>query len=242
MAKRKQKKKNGEFIIKLATIVAITIVIIIVYNFIKNLQTVKISDKECEFFQYVVGGQKIEYKGVLKMSKNNGITELQTEEGILYLDSTPVYYKDEKNKVILPNEMAVAFPLEKGMIKKINSFSNIYIKYDEIYVENGNLNKKIEDAFLYDGSDLYFFINNTTIKINEIEYKLSPLSYINVTHNGYVELYDYDTDTYTFIENVEGNVIASTTTYTINLSVDTVKYEASEQILLKKIKNLSNLE
>ena len=59
---------------------------------------------------------------------------------------------------------------------------------------------------------------------------------------GYVELYNYDTDEYIYIEDVNEDIIAETSNYTINLSNDTMKYSDIEQILLKRIKNLPNLE
>lgn len=242
MAKKKIKKRSRkDIIIRTTTVIAIVIVLLIVYNFIDNIQTIKMSNKEHVFFQYVMG-RKIEYTGVLKITQKDGITELSTEEGTIYLDSIPVYYKDENDKAILPKDMAIAFPMNNGALKKINSLSSVYIEYGDVYVEKGELNKNLYDAFLYDGSDLYFFIENTTVKINGIEYKLPPLSYVNATYKGYVELYNYDTDSYTYIEEVTGDVVASTSKYTINLSVDTMQYEGNEQLLLKRIKNLPNLE
>lgn len=244
MVKKANKKRTAnkrDIIIRIATIIAIIVVLFIVYNFINSLQTLKMEDQEHEFFQYVMG-RKIEYTGVLKMTQKDGITGLETDEGTIYLDSIPVYYKSEINKVILPNEMAIAFPMENGTLKKVNALSSIYIKYGEVYIEKGGLNKKISDAFLYDGSDLYFFIENTTVKVNGTTYKLPPLSYVNATYKGYVEIYNYDTDTYTYIENVKDDVIASTSNYTVNLSIDTMQYENTDQLLLKRIKNLQNLE
>lgn len=239
--KTNQKKNRKDVIIKIVSVIAIIIVLLIAYNFINSLQTIKLEDKEYGFFQYVMG-RKIEYTGVLKMTRKDGITELNTEEGAIYLDSTPVYYKDEIDKVILPKDMAIAFPMDNGTLRKVNALSNVYVEYGETYIEKGTLNRKVEDAFLYDSEDLYFFIENTTVNIDGEEYKLSPLSYVNATYKGYVEIYNYDTDTYTYVEEVREDVIATTSNYTINLSIDTMQYGENEQLLLKRIKTLPNLE
>ena len=103
------------------------------------------------------------------------------------------------------------------------------------------MNRKLEDAFLYDGDSLYFFIENTTLTVNGLEYKLPPLSYANVKYKGYVEIYNYDTDEYEYIESVDTDVIAKTNKYSINLSIDSVQCEGMEQLLITRIKNLQNL-
>ena len=240
MAKKKKSNSKKDIIIRLIAVIAIITVLIVVYNIIKNLQSMY-SVKEHEFYQYLVG-KKVEYKGSIKMETKNNITEFTTEEGTINLDSTPIYYKDEINKVILPETMGVAFPMENGALYKINSLSTVYISYGKTYVQKGNLNKELYDAFIYDGNDLYFFIENTTVTVNNQEYKLPPLSYVNATYKGYVEIYNYDTDEYTYIEKANTDVIAKTNKYTINLSVDSMQYEDNDQLLLKRIKNLTNLE
>lgn len=244
MAKRLNKKRGNskkDIIIKCITIIAIIVVIAIVYNFISNLQTINFSVKEHSFYQYVMGN-KVEYKGTLKIEKKNDITELTAEQGTIYLTSIPIYYNDERNKAILPEDMAIAFPMNNGALYKVNALSTIYIDYGSVYVQKGELNKELYDAFLYDGNDLYFFIETTTVTVDDIEYKLPPLSYVNATYKGYVEIYNYDTDEYTYIDQASEDVIAKTSKYTINLSIDSMQYEGNDQLLLKRIKNLISLK
>ena len=239
MAKRKRNNTQKDILIKIITVIAIISVIVVVYIFINKLSSLS-SVKEHEFYQYVMGN-KVEYKGIVKMATKNDITELTTNEGTISLDSIPIYYNDERNKVILPSDMAIAFPMENGALYKVNSLSIIYIDHGEVFVQKGNLNKQLEDAFLYDGNDLYFFIENTKVTINGTEYNLPPLSYVNATYKGYVEIYNYDTDEYTYIEKVTSDIIAKTSKYSINLSIDSMQYEENDQLLLKRIKNLQNL-
>ena len=239
MAKKKRNNTQKDILIKIITVIAIISVIVVVYIFINKLSSLS-SVKEHEFYQYVMGN-KVEYKGIAKMATKNDITELTTNEGTISLDSIPIYYNDERNKVILPLDMAIAFPMENGALYKVNSLSIIYIDHGEVFVQKGNLNRQLEDAFLYDGNDLYFFIENTKVTINGTEYSLPPLSYVNATYKGYVEIYNYDTDEYTYIEKVTSDIIAKTSKYSINLSIDSMQYEENDQLLLKRIKNLQNL-
>ena len=231
-----------DIIIKIFSVIIILIVIVIVYNFIKNLQTIKVSSEEYKLYQYVMGN-KVEYTGIIEMSSKDDITKLETaENGTIYLESNPVYFIEQKNKAILPSEMAIAFPMNNGKLNKISGLSTVYIDLGDVYIKKGDVNKKLNDAFLYDGNDLYFFIENTTVSVNKNEYILPPLSYVNATYKGYVEIYNYDTDEYTYIEDVTGDVIANTDKYKINLSNDSLQYENTDQLLIKRIKNLPNLE
>lgn len=240
MTKKKKKANKKDIIVKCITIISIISVIIVVYIFINKLSSLS-SVKEHELYQYVMGN-KIEYKGIIKMATKNDITELTTNEGTISLNSIPIYYKDENNKAILPLDMAIAFPMENGALYKVNRLSTIYIDHGSVYLQKGKLNKELIDAFLYDGNDLYFFIENTKLTINNNEYNLPPLSYVNATYKGYVEIYNYDTEEYTYIEKTTSDIIAKTSKYTINLSIDSMQYEETEQLLLKKIKNLQNIE
>lgn len=242
MAKRvvKKRRKHKEFLIRILMIIVIAIVVFITYKFISNLQIIKVKDEQSALFQYVME-EKREYNGILEMSGKNDISKLTTTEGDIYLEPVPVYYNDRSDKVILPNEMAVVFPLDKS-IKKINSLFTAYVKYGDVYVSKGSLNRLLKDSFLYDGKSLYFFIETTIVTIDGTQYKLSPLSYANITYKGYVELYDYDTDKLIHIEKVNEDVTARTSNYSMNLTNNTIKVGDVEQILLKRMKNLINLE
>ena len=245
MDKKKKKTKKSfnkkELIVKLITIVSIIVVITVVYNFINNLDTINVKVEEHEFYKYFAG-EKIEYNGSLKMTRKDDITELITEDGSIILDSTPIYYKDVQDKVLLPKTMAIAFPFDNGNIYKLNSLSTVYIDYGTVYIEKGNLKKELLDTFLYDGDSLYFFIDRTTLIVNDVEYDLSPLSYVNATYGGFTEIYNAQADEYHYIDIVNDDVIAKTSNYTINLTRDSMQYGETEQLLLRKIRQLDNLK
>ena len=246
---KKSKKTNlskkvinkKDIIVKIITIVAIIVVISIASNFINNLDTINIKTEKHEFFNFFAG-EKITYNGSIKVTRKNDITELITEDGPIVLGSTPIYYNDEKDKVLLPAPMSITFPLESGTSYKVNSLANLYLEYGEIHLEKGFTNKTIQDAFLFDGDSVYIFVDKTTLLINGGEYILPPLSYVNATYGGYAEIYNPETDEYVYIDSVEGEIIAKTLSYEINLDLDLVKYGETEKLLTRKIKGLNNFE
>ena len=52
-------------------------------------------------------------------------------------------------------------------------------------------NNRLNHYFFYDGNDLYFFIEPTTLKVNNEEIQLSSFSYVIANNkNNYISYYD----------------------------------------------------
>lgn len=223
-------------IIAIIAIVLFIIFLIIIGVLLRRLDTQII--EEHTFYQYF-GGQKITYEGGLKLSRKDDITQIVAKDETVQLDSTPVYYEDTENKAIFPEDMVLVFPNKNGNVYRINHFSKIFFKEDTTYLE-GRKNKVLKNAFIYDGQDLYFFLEKTKLKIGEKEYELSPLSYVICDSEGIVEIYQKQEDKYTILDEEQENINIITDEYNINLKTDTIQYADTEQLLIKKKDILKN--
>ena len=171
-------------------------------------------------------------------------TQLILENGqVVYLDSTPMYYKDILGKSLLPKEMELVVP-DSGTYK-LNKFTNVIEENNKIKLKklNSSKTKDIDNGFLFDGNDLYFFLDDTTITVGNKDYELPALSYAIVNYKTNVELYNYDTNEYTMIqdeESLKSDVTATNKSknYTINMSLDSLKTDKSNQLLITNINNL----
>lgn len=231
-----EKKKKRKSSIITTSIIAALIVIIIIGSL--NSTTVESHD----FYQWY-SGQRVEYKGELTFTRKEGLTELKATDRKVTLDSTPVYYADENGKVIFPEDMAVVYPNNNGMMYRINHFADITEENGDIYLETNLATKtnktKLEKAFLYDGQDLYFFLERTSITVNGTTYEVSPLSYAIVRYKQSVEIYNYEKDEYQVIDTTETqDAKVVTDTYTINMSVDSLQTAEKEQLLIKGLSYL----
>lgn len=226
-------------IIKFIFVLIMIAVIVFGARYILNLNMTKLEDYE--FYQYF-GGQKVEYSGELEIQKeNNGITNLKMKDKVITLDSTPIYYKDVENKLLLPQDMAIVFPLDLGNMQKVNRFSTITYEYEIPCLTYEKNKQSIPKTFLYDGNDTYIFLQQTSITIGDQIFELSPLSYAIVSYRQSVEIYQKSEDKYTILENINiGNVTAKTEDYEINLSTDALLTGEKEQLLIKKIDVLPN--
>jgi len=102
------------------------------------------------------------------------------------------------------------------------------------------IEKRLQNAFLYDGTDLYIFLEETAVSVQGTEYVLSPLSYVKVNYRGEVEIYNKQADEYLWFEEINEDVIANTESYSINMSLDKVERNGKEQLLIKSINYLVN--
>lgn len=235
----KQKKRRSS-IIMASVIAALILIIVIVIIIIGSLNST--TTENHDFYQWY-SGQKVEYKGQLTFTRKEGLTELRATDRKVTLDSTPVYYADENNKVIFPEDMAIVYPNNNGMMYRINHFADITEEDGTIYLETNLATKtnktKLEKAFLYDGQDLYFFLERTTITVNGTNYEVSPLSYVIVRYKQSVEIYNYEKDEYQVIDTTETqDAKVVTDTYTINMSVDSLQTAEKEQLLIKGLSYL----
>ena len=235
-----KKKKRRSSIIMSSVIAALILIIVIVVIIIGNLNST--TTENHDFYQWY-SGQKVEYKGQLTFTRKEGLTELKATDRKVTLDSTPVYYADENDKVIFPEDMAIVYPNNNGMMYRINHFADIIEENGSIYLETNLATKtnktKLEKAFLYDGQDLYFFLERTTITVNGTNYEVSPLSYAIVRYKQNVEIYNYEKDEYQVIDTTETQEAKVVTdTYTINMSVDSLQTAEKDQLLIRGLSYL----
>ena len=235
-----KKKKRKSSIITTSIIAALIVIIVIVIIIIGSLNSTTVESHD--FYQWY-SGQRVEYKGELTFTRKEGLTELKATDRKVTLDSTPVYYADENGKVIFPEDMAVVYPNNNGMMYRINHFADITEENGEIYLETNLATKtnktKLEKAFLYDGQDLYFFLERTNITVNGTTYEVSPLSYAIVRYKQSVEIYNYEKDEYQVIDTTETqDAKVVTDTYTINMSVDSLQTAEKDQLLIKGLSYL----
>ena len=206
------------------------------YNYYKGLN--KVTIENYEFYQYF-SGIRYDYKGELTLKKNGEITKLKYTNTEIEVDSTPIYYKTIDNQIIIPQNMGLYMPRMANKNYKLPYFSVISIEETDTntnaYVKYKNIKKFIEPAFLYDGSNLYVFLYNTKIKIDDEEILLSPLSYIIVNYQDEIFIYDKKTDTPRTIQSHVQDVVAEFEGYKVNLSTDMIMYDSNSKLLIKNV-------
>lgn len=214
----------------LFTLITLIIVLILTFTFKKELEEEVFENHD--FYQYL-SGIKFDYTGNLKITKNKEITELNIDNYKVILDTTPLYFTNE-SKVLFPKTMSIVLPKASGVQYKIPYFSKIIKEDDIIYLKRGDKKTPLNNSFIYDGVDLYFFIEETTIKVGDTTIKLSPMSYIILNYFDNIQIYDYENKEYKTI-NINEDIYAESSGYKVNLSIDAVVHDGSSRLLIKNL-------
>ena len=247
--RRKVNKNKNERFVKIALIIAVAIFALIIY---KIFDILVLSNERYDlsgeiYYQYFYGIME-EYSGKMDVvQKNDDIQLILENEKVIYLDSTPMYYKNVLGKMLFAKQMELVIP--DGGNYKLSKFTNIYEENNTMQIKkfNSSKSKTISNGFVFDGNDLYFFLDDTTVTVGDTEYELSPLSYVIVNYRTNVEIYNYDKDEYTIIQDenaLKNDVLAENKAkkYSINLSLDSMKTEKSNQLLITSIDNLNEYD
>jgi len=231
-------KENYKLIIPIVLMIVIFIAFLIYYKvMISNNYT---KDETIKAYQYFYG-KKYEYDLVISKNRKDIIVGINPKDIKVNYDSTPIYYQ-EKDIIIFPEDMSVVMPTLSCAEYLSKGYS--YITYEKgIYnLTTDKYDKRLNHYFLYDGKDLYFFIEPVTLTINNEKIELSSLSYVIAKYNKSITYYDKKTDTFKIIETDDDNSTIENDYYSINISKDSLTYQGTNIILTSAIENLNTID
>ena len=244
LVKKKIKRKNTKVIIIISILALICVIIacFVINHYYKSTKTISFDDYEV--YQYFSG---IKYNYTGKATLEDGILTGMNDKGKkVEINDTPIYYQSVDNECIIPVTMGLFFLNEKGRNYRINYFSKLEIEVsnsDEMaFIDYNNKKLYIRDSFLYDGKDMYIFPYSVTVTVENRTYELSPMSYVIVNYKDSVEMYDKKTDKFYLIDEINDDVMVSTSDKKINLSTDMIVYEDDERLLIKNVNKLNQFE
>lgn len=239
-AKIVHNKRENKKVLMIGLISVVCTIILIVALFLVfghlNKMNEYTHNEEYPLYQYFAG-QKNTYNGKVTISKNNDITEIKNNDGVVGIEDAPIYFQKNNDEVLVSKNMLLVFPRINNKNYKIKMFTKLTYDRDSdsSFYYNGKDKVFLEESFLYDGHDLYLFLYETTVQVGEKTYELSPLSYAIVDYHDEVQLYNKEEDKYEIIENCDFDIIATLGDHKINLSTDMID---NNRLLIKSIDNL----
>ena len=189
----------------------------------------------------IVAGEKFEYHSAITLDHEKNVTKLYINDNFeKNLNNEPIYYAN-KAEVIFPNHMSVIFPIEGRIQKKLNRYTVVNGEGLQALISNQGLKYALTDGFLYDGKDIYFFVEDGTLSWGGQKIDISAMSFVSYYYNDDLYVYDYKTKTATVYEKVTDDVIATFETYSVNISYDSVAVGKDSFLLQKNIETLPQL-
>lgn len=228
-------KKHLKLVISIFIVVIAIIVGCILIFMRKNINEYKIKNAETYIY---FGDKRFDYNTELTLNAESGITKIKMNGQEVDLDSQPIYYKG-MDKVIFPQEMSVVYPTT-GQSYKIPRFTNMEIQNGTTYIDVSKM--PLNNVFIYDGNDLYFFIDDAKVIVGETQVDLSPFSYVMYNYNSELYIYNHRDDQMYYLPSVIDDVFVETNNYKLNLNIDSITYKNKEKLLIKNFAYLDLLK
>lgn len=229
-------KDNSKIIVPSIVSIVILIVLFITLYFYKYNSYHK--DEEMDFYKYVTASKE-EFSGVLSRDRKNQIISLDIDADIL--DGSYPIYNNENKLIIFPNEMNVVYATNELSQYKTNTYSYLYYDMNDYKLIADNYNDNIKHSFLYDGVNLYFFLDEVILTIEDEEIILSPLSFVLANSRNNINYYDKATDTYVTIDTTSNDIIVSNSYYSINVMEDKLDYYGNNVLLITDLEYLKHI-
>lgn len=235
---KKKSKKLIPFIIGIVLVLVAVIVIVYLFFIHKNLNSKVLKNEDVYIY---FGSEKFDYKGNITLDHNENITNINLDNKKVTLYSEPIYYEKDK-RVILPVTYSV-INTSAGLQNKVSYYTEIVNRDDYYYLVNNELDYKLNNNFLFDGSDMYLFIQPSTVVFGDEKVEITPLSFVNYifdTHELYI--YNYEKDKVYYYQNITKDVFVLNDNYKINISSDNMIYNNKEKLLMKNFDYLKKLK
>ena len=173
--KRENTNKLRIILFSIIGIIVVLIALFIVFSRFSNMNKFEYN-AEYPMYQYF-SGVKTSYTGKVTLINDGDITKVESNEGIMDINDAPIYYQDVDNKVLITKNMQLFFPHLFNKNYKLKYFTNIFYdtEMSSSYFEDGKKNVFLEDAFLYDGNNMYLFLTDISVQVLDEKYDLSPL-------------------------------------------------------------------
>lgn len=228
-AETPKKKKFGkrELMLILIPAAAAVIAVIVASLFVKTASKQKTSKPGHQY--YMNAETPIEGGTVIKKSDDGTATYIDTEAGTIEIADLPIYYDDEEKFMI--TEDMVYFDPRSGRFSRADKFTEFYMENDNLWASIGGVKQVVNSGFLYNGKDMYIFLEPVTVTADRFNQSIPTFSYVEAVYGDQVAVFDYKkkkTDLYSAGDDVPAKAVD----YTVNVVSDTVILPDGMRILL----------
>lgn len=208
---------------------AVAAVVIINLFFNRKLMSYELKGSPCQYY----GGSVYRMEeGAALLRTSEGKTMVKDSGGRRTANDLPVYYED-RNELTLTQDMVYYAP-RSGTHGRLGYFSEVYqFANGRVTVRRNGEELNLESGFLYNGKDLYIFLEPVILSFNGYEMTLPPLSYVEAVYTGNIMVFNYGTKEF-FMEPPQGSVTARIETgdYEVSLLGDSMTDYGGRRTLL----------
>lgn len=186
-------------------------------------------------YQVSLMGERKDYSGKSSLiyDKKTGNVTLKNGNRSLFLAGVPVYKAGEREAVLSSSMIYMNFDTE--IIGRVNHFARLsWADAISRISVGGKREREYNGGYLYDGRDIYLFLEPMTLKWGEETLDLSPLSYVSVANKQGFYYYDPASEQSGYILSGEEAVRAGDEKgmYDLDLSRDIADLSGGKSMLL----------
>lgn len=194
-----------------------------------------------DLMRYTLGASPCQYyAGTVYHLREGAVLRRTSDDETLLMDddgngqeisSLPIYYEGQ-DMAAMPQNMAYYAP-RSGTFGKLSYFTDIQVGKGGVTAARNGKETTLEQGFLYDGEDLYFFLEPMTLSFNGYQISLSAMSYVEARYNSFATVFDYESGEF-WIEEPKGEMTAAASAedYTVSLIGDSVTTHDGTRLLL----------
>lgn len=245
LRKWKQRKKSSHsllhrrrLIITSAVAAAMGLVVVCVCFFINQSAKYRM---ETEGWIYEYGDKYGLSKGsVFWLDEENGEAYIEHKSSKQILDGIPIYLESGSEQFLEPIAMIYKDPRRK-VYGKLRAATKVTRQNGPYLAEYKGKSVELDRGFLFDGSNIYVFLEEVSIEFNSREKKIPPMSYVKAVPGSQIEIFDYSTKEF-LMEDLMGEVSAVCTDYTVSLTGDSlINADGTREILANQPSMLFSL-
>lgn len=219
-----------ERLILLAPVAAAVVVVVVVNLFFnRKVMSYELEGSPCQYY----GGSVYRMEaGTTLQRTSEGKTVVKDSSGRRAANNLPIYYED-RNELTLTQDMVYYAP-RSGMHGRLGYFSEAYqYANGRVAVRQNGEELNLESGFLYDGEDLYIFLEPVILSFNGYQMTLPALSYVEAIYTENIMVFNYGSKEF-FMEPPQGAVTARIETgdYEVSLLGDSMTDYGGKRTLL----------
>ena len=190
----------------------------------------------------ILGGESFNYSENVTFREREDGGKVEDDNGSRELIESPILYEGS-TQMTIPCNMLLMNPLDNIGLRRINRFTTVSERGGLITFTSDKKTAEVHGGFLYNGKDLYIFLEDTVLNISGDEVRLPAMSYAVVPYCQYIEYFNSETKEDKVIYIDEMNITAkSVSGYKLDIGRDIIYKGDQEALLYSSVDNIDVIE
>ena len=235
--------KRKSKLLKICVFTAIPLLMVALLGLLYYWYDSKLAGFEPEESTYQIWcGTRFDYASDASFYDTDGNVTIKEGDTELTPVDAPILYS-KQYKLTTVTDMLMMQP-ETGMsLKRILALTTVSYAGGRTTFTKGDGTAQCFGGFMYDGKDMYIFLEKTTLTFGNVTVELGPLSYVTAVYNDRVEYFNSEDQSSKVYGLSNVNVTAVTESgYVLDLGRDCMERDGNEYLLFSAVSSVKEIE